>query len=208
MASCLFSPAKRAEIILSKKGNLAMRTRLNFRIMILVICAALTFLTGGLDGGVEKKKNHSTAGGLQQVLQPVTDSEDPFSGTWVLNLSKSKIPSQYSTLKSQIAHVVTDASGVEITQETVFESEERFIIQVKGKFDGKDYPIIGAPGSFSAAYQRVDKNIIKAVLKMDGNVVIQETGVVSLDGKSLAVIYYITDPSGKQVTIIAVYEKK
>ncbi len=208
MASCPFSLGKRAGIILSKKRNLTMRTRLNLRLMILAICAVLTFFIGGLHGKVETQESDTTANGLRLVLQAVTDADDPFSGTWVLNLSKSKIPSQFSTLKSQIAHVVVDAFDIEITQETIFESDERFIIHVEAKFDGKDYPITGAPGAYSAAYQRVDKNTIKAVLKMDGKVVVQETGVLSPDGKSLTVIYYITDANGKQVTVIAVFEKK
>jgi hypothetical protein len=81
-------------------------------------------------------------------------------------------------------------------------------IQVKAKFDGKDYPITGAPGPYSAAYRRLDRDTIKAVVKWDGKAVGQETGVLSPDGKSLAVIYYTTDATGNPVTLIAVFEKK
>jgi hypothetical protein len=182
-----------------------MRTSLNLKIMTLVICALLTLFMSGIHGSVRMQE---TNGNLRLLSQSLTDANDPFSGTWVLNLSKSNIPSQYSILKSQIAHVVVDAPDFEITQETIFESDDRFNIHVKAKFDGKDYPITGAPGTYSAAYQRVDKNTIKAVLKMDGKVVVQETGVISPDGKSLAVICYITDATGKQATVIAVFEKK
>jgi hypothetical protein len=205
MASCRFRLGEKSEYILPKKRNLAMRAGLNLKIMTLVVCTVLTLPIGGLQGKVGTQE---TDGGLHLVSQAITDASDPFSGTWVLNLSKSKFPSQFSTLKNQIAHVVVDASDVEITQETISESNERLKIHVKAKFDGKDYPIAGAPGAFSAAYRRVDKDTIKAVLKWDGKVVGQETGVISPDSKTLAVIYYTMDATGKQVTAIAVFEKK
>jgi hypothetical protein len=205
MASCRSSVRGQAENALSKKKSLAMRTCQDLKMMALVICAVLTLFMSGLHGSVETQK---TEGDLRLLSRPLADANDPLSGTWVLNLSKSNMPSQYSTLKRQLAHVVVDASDLEITQETIFESNDRFNIHVKAKFDGKDYPITGIPGAYSAAYQRVDKNTIKAVLKMDGKVVVQETGVISPDGKVLAVIFYITDGTGKQLTGIGVFEKK
>jgi hypothetical protein len=205
MASCRFRLGEKAEYILPKRRNLAMRAGLNLKIMTLVVCAVLTLLIGGLQGKVGMQE---TDGGLHLVSQVIADANDPFSGTWVLNLSKSKFPSQFSTLKNQIAHVVVDASDIEITQETISESDERLKIHAKAKFDGKDYPIAGAPGAFSASYRRVDKDTIKALLKWDGKVVGQETGVISPDSKTLAVIYYTMDATGKQVTAIAVFEKK
>jgi len=205
MASCCSSLRERAENALSKKRSLAMRTSLNLKIMTLVICTVLTLFMSGLHGSVGTQE---ADGDLRLLSQPLTDANDPISGTWVLNLSKSNIPSQHSILKSQIAHVVVGASDFETTQETILESGDRFNMHVKARFDGKDYPITGIPGAYSAAYQRVDKNTIKAVVKMDGKVVVQETGVISPDGKSLAAICFITDATGKQLTVIAVFEKK
>jgi hypothetical protein len=205
MAGCCSSLTKRAENALSGKRSSAMRTSLNLKIMTLVICAVLTLFMSGLNGSVGTQE---ADGDLLLLSKPLTDANDPISGTWVLNLSKSNIPSQHPILKSQIAHVVVGATDFETTQETTLESGDRFNIHAKAKFDGKDYPITGIPGAYSAAYQRVDKNTIKAVVKMDGKVVVQETGVISPDGMSLAVICYITDATGNQLTVIAVYEKK
>ena len=205
MASCCSSLRERAENALSKKRSLARRTSLNLIIMTLVICAVLTLFMSGLHGSVGTQE---ADGDLRLLSQPLTDANDPISGTWVLNLSKSNIPSQHSILKSQIAHVVVGASDFETTQETILESGDRFNMHVKARFDGKDYPITGIPGAYSAAFQRVDENTIKAVVKLDGKVVVQETGVISPDGKSLAAICFITDATGKQLTVIAVFEKK
>jgi hypothetical protein len=210
MASCRFSPGKRAENILSKERSLFMRTSLNLRIMTLAVCAVFALFAGGLHGKAETQESNTTDGGLRLVLQVTADADDPFSGTWVLNPSKSKIPSQLSasSLKSNVAHAVMDASDIEITQQAIFESDTQLKIHVKAKFDGKDYPITGAPGKYSAAYRRVDKNIITVVLKSDGKAIVQETGVVSPDGKSFTIICFITDETGNQTMLIPVLEKK
>ena len=131
---------------------------------------------------------------------------DPFSGTWILNPSKSKIPPPVP--KSQIAHVVVDGADIEITEEIVNESGERLTIHVKAKSDGKDYPVTGTPYADSGAYQRVDRNTIKGIAKKAGKVIMHETVVVSPDGKSMTGTYSGTDATGKQVTAVAVFEKK
>ena len=204
---CRSSKAKRAEILPSKKRSLAKHFSLNLKIMTLAVCLILTLFVSGLHGmgGAQE-----TEGGLRLVLQVTADADDPFSGTWVLNPSKSKIPSQLSasSLKSNVAHAVMDASDIEITQQAILESDAQLKIHVKAKFDGKDYPITGAPGKYSAAYRRVDKNIVTAVLRSNGKAIVQETGVVSPDGKSFTIICFITDETGNQTILIPVLEKK
>ena len=133
---------------------------------------------------------------------------DPFTGTWVLNLSKSNIPPPFTAAKRQIVHLTINGSDFEINEEVVTDSNEKLTIHAKAKFDGKDYPITGTPAVNTIAYQRVDRNTIKGVGKKDGKVVIQETAVVSPDGNSITGSYSITDATGKQVTAIAVFEKK
>lgn len=204
-----FSLKKRQANILSRKRSLARRTNLNLGMMILAVCTVLALFANGLPGGVWTQEIEPHP---HLVSQAIADANDPLSGAWVLNPSKSKMPSQPSILKSLTAHMVVHASHIEITQEGIFESGEQLKIQVKARFDGKDYPIAGAPGPFSAAFQRVEKDIIKAVVKMDGQVIVQETGIISPDGQTLAVIYYFLgatgNATGKEAAVIAVFEKK
>ncbi len=131
---------------------------------------------------------------------------DPFTGTWALNTSKSRLPPPIP--KSQIAHVVVDASGIQITEELVTGEGERMTISVKARFDGKDYPITGSPFADSVAYQRPDRNTIKGVGKKDGKVVMHETVVVSTDGTIMTGTYSGTDATGKQAAAVAVFEKQ
>ncbi len=147
--------------------------------------------------------------GLMAILMffgYVSAAGDPFEGTWVLNLSKSKLPPPIP--KSQIAHVVVDSSGIQITEELVTGAGERMTISVKARFDGKDYPISGSPFADAVAYQRVDQNTIKGVGKKDGKVIMHETVVLSPDGKTMTGTYSGTDPTGKQVTAVAIFEKQ
>jgi hypothetical protein len=133
-------------------------------------------------------------------------SEDPFAGVWKLNLSKSKLTPPLP--KSQTVRVEVDGPAIRITEEIVSETGERLNISVDARFDGKDYPIQGAPFADSVSYERVDRFTIKGVGKKDGKVVMHETVVVSADGKTVTGTYSGTDATGKQVTAVAVFDKQ
>ena len=135
----------------------------------------------------------------------VSPADDPFSGTWVLNLAKSKIPMPVQ--KSQIAEAVVDELDLEISMEVVNSSGERMVIHTKAKFDGKDYPVTGTPYADTVAYERVDRNTIKGIAKKDGKIVQREILVVSSDGKRMTGTYYTADSTGEQITATAVFEK-
>jgi hypothetical protein len=131
---------------------------------------------------------------------------DPFAGTWVLSLSKSRLPPPIP--KSQIVHILADASGIQITEELVTGAGERMTMSVKARFDGKDYPISGSPFADAVAYQRVNRNTIKGVGKKDGKVIMHETVVLSPDGKIMTGTYSGADATGKQYRAVAVFERR
>ena len=133
-------------------------------------------------------------------------AEDPFSGAWKLNPSKSKLSPPVP--KSQTARVEVDASGIRISEEIVSDKGERMNITVDARFDGKDYPIKGSPYADAVSYQRVDRFTIKGVGKKAGKVIMHETVVVSQDGKTMTGTYSGTDATGKNVTAVAVFEKQ
>jgi hypothetical protein len=137
---------------------------------------------------------------------PMLFAGDPFSGTWVLNLSKSQIPPPAP--KSQIARVIVDSSGIEITEELVGNSGKQLNIHTKAKFDGKDYPITGTPYADTIAYQRLNRNTIMGVAKMAGKVIAHETVSISPDGMYLTGTYSGKDAAGKEIAAVYVMEKK
>ena len=131
---------------------------------------------------------------------------DPFSGTWVLNLSKSKLPPPLP--QSQTSYIEANSNSIRIRELIVNDKGEQMSITVDAKFDGKDYPIIGSPFVDTVAYQRVDSHTLKGIVKKAGQVVTTEKATVSPDGKTLTGTYSGTDLSGKQVTGVAVFEKQ
>ena len=137
------------------------------------------------------------------VLGP---AQDPFSGVWRLNISKSKLSPPLP--KSQVVRVEADVSSIRISEEVVSDTGERMVISVDAKFDGRDYPVKGSPFADAVSYVRPDRFIIKGVGKKDGKVVMHETVVVSADSKNMTGTYSGTDASGRNVTAVAVFEKQ
>jgi len=131
---------------------------------------------------------------------------DPFSGTWVLNLSKSTLPPPPP--QSQTSHIKASSKSIRIRELIVNDKGKQMSIAVDAKFDGKDYPITGSPFVDTVAYQRVDSHTLKGIVKKAGRVVTTEKATVSPDGKTLTGTYSGTDLTGKQVTGVAVFEKQ
>jgi hypothetical protein len=132
-------------------------------------------------------------------------AESPFSGTWKLNLAKSKMPPPVP--KSDIAVVVADENGVKLTEEVIDDKGQPLKISWEAKFDGKDYPVTGDPSSDSVSYQRVNANTLKGQTKKGGKVATDATIVVSKDGKTTTVNY--TDYSqAKPAKGTGVYDKQ
>ena len=76
-----------------------------------------------------------------------------------------------------------------------------------GKFDGKDYPVTGDSTSDMRSYTKVDDHTLNLTIKKDGKVTITGKIVTSADGKGRTVTTTATDPQGKKVTTVAVYDK-
>lgn len=132
-------------------------------------------------------------------------ADDPFSGVWKLNLSKSMLPPPVP--KSQMVHIKAGSGSIEIREEIDNQQGGPTEVSVKAKFDGKEYPVDGSPFADSVIYERVDSHTIKGIAKKDGKVVSHETVILSKDGRTMTGTYTARDPSGKPVTATAVFER-
>ncbi len=77
-----------------------------------------------------------------------------------------------------------------------------------GKFDGKDYPLIGDPSADMRSYKKVDDRTIELTNKKDGKVTAEGRVVVSADGKTRTVTVSATDAKGNKVKYTGVYDKQ
>ena len=130
--------------------------------------------------------------------------DNPHMGTWKLNEAKSKFA---GTLRNHT--VVYEAAGdqIKITVDGV-DNGKTIHHEWTGKFDGKDYPVTGEANSDARSYKVVDKNTLEMTQKKGGKVIGTGSITLSADGKTRTVTTHATDPQGKKVTNVAVYDKQ
>jgi len=132
-------------------------------------------------------------------------ADSPFSGTWKLNLAKSKMTPPVP--KSDIAVVDADEKGLKLNEDVVTDKGESLKISYEAKFDGKDYPVTGDPSSDSVSYQRVNANTLKGKTQKGGKAVTDATIVVSKDGK-ITTVHYTDYSQGTPAQGTAIYDKQ
>jgi hypothetical protein len=101
-----------------------------------------------------------------------------------------------------------DGMSIHLQEEIVSDKGERVTITADARFDGKDYPVKGSEFADTVAYQRPDRNTIQGTGKKAGKVIVNETAVLSRDGKTFTTTYFETDASGKQATYVAVFDRQ
>lgn len=127
-------------------------------------------------------------------------------GRWKLNEAKSKLAPGIAKNST----VVYEAAGdnVKVTVDGVDKDGKPTHNEWTGKFDGKDYPVTGDPASDMRSCKKVNEHTISLIVKKGGKVTVTGRVVVAADGKSRTLTANGTDPSGKPVTSIAVYDKQ
>jgi len=108
---------------------------------------------------------------------------DMFTGTWTLNVSKSKY-SPGMPPKSQTTKLETLKDGIREVVERVNADGTTTRWDFTAKFDGKDYPIMGDPDRDMASVKKVDDYTLEVVNKKAGKVTTSMILLVSKDGKS------------------------
>jgi hypothetical protein len=111
--------------------------------------------------------------------------QDPFVGTWTLNLGKSQLDPKYVAAAGTVVFekdsetgYLMKADGVTEAGERVAERPQRFIL------DGREHPVPDAPG-VTAVAARPDPNTLTTEARMNGTVVGQARYTVSPDGQTL-----------------------
>lgn len=134
-------------------------------------------------------------------------TSDPASGTWELNLAKSKY-SPGPPPKSQTRTYDISGQRVKYTAKGIDAQGKPTLVQYSATYDGKDYPITGSPDSDAISFKRVDASTIQFTQKKAGKVVITGTRVVSKDGKVLTVTSTWTNAAGQTTNNVQVFEKR
>ena len=131
---------------------------------------------------------------------------DPFLGTWKMNPAKSKY-SPGPAPKSATMTYTQDGDWIVGKNDTVGADDKATTFTNRYKRDGKEYPYEGANGTGTVAVKATNPNTAQATIKIGTSTITLHT-VISRDGKSFTRTTKGTDPQGRQVNNVAVYDKQ
>jgi hypothetical protein len=132
---------------------------------------------------------------------------DPVVGTWKLNVAKSKF-SPGPALKSQTRIYSQSAEGITLNMKTVGADGKETTTQTTYQFDGKDYPVTGAPDYDSLSAKQIETNTAEFTLKKAGKAIGTTRRTVSKDGKILTATSKVTDAKGQKSEDVTVFDKQ
>jgi hypothetical protein len=153
-------------------------------------------------------KSRTTLAALALFASVITlaFAADANMGTWKLNDAKSKFAP--GSPKNTTVVYAPAGDSVKVTVDGVLGDGKPSHNEWTGKFDGKDYPIVGDPAADMRSYTKVDDHTMTLVNKKAGKVVVTGKIVISADGKSRTLTTSGADASGKVISNSAVYDKQ
>jgi hypothetical protein len=135
--------------------------------------------------------------------------ENPFVGTWKLNVGKSKYSGEKPP-QSATRTVVAQGDGLKVTNEGISADGNPTGYSYATNLDGKDSPISGTGpnGADTVAVTRVDTNTVTVIAKKAGKTLDTVRTVVSKDGKVTTITGRGMNAQGQPISFTAVYEKQ
>lgn len=132
---------------------------------------------------------------------------DKFTGTWKLNMEKSKF-SPAPPVKSLTTTREATADGVKVTSTGELADGTAINSNNTVKYDGKSYPITGAPWDTMTIKQVNENTLTSEAKKTDGKYSSTARTVVSKDGKTMTITSHGTTVDGKPSRYTMVYDKQ
>lgn len=139
-------------------------------------------------------------------LKPTPQAGNAQIGTWKLNEGESTLAP--GTGKNN--NVVYKAAGdsVAVTADGTDALGKPAHNEWTGRFDGRDYPVIGDPISDSRSYNKIDDRTLEMTVKKNGKIIATGRIVVSADGKRRIVTLSGISAKGKSFVNTYVYYKQ
>ena len=137
----------------------------------------------------------------------VLHGADYFTGTWKLNIAKSKY-SPGMPPKSQTTKLESTKDGIREIVDRVNTDGSMTHWDYTAKFDGKDYEIKGDPDRDHASVKKVDDYTLEVINKKDGKVTTTMKLVVAKDGKSRTNTVTGKNAAGVAINNVLVFDKQ
>jgi hypothetical protein len=123
-------------------------------------------------------------------------------------MQKSSFGGGIPPFTSQTVTFDSGPGGVTVTSETVNRDGSVHRSSYTANYDGKRYPISGAPNADSVSFARLDARTVERFDTKGNTFVGSVTRIVSPDGKTLSVMSKPVGTSGRTVASILVYDRK
>jgi hypothetical protein len=136
---------------------------------------------------------------------PVAAQDDPFNGTWKLDVAKSTMQPATSS-KSELIHYKIVGNEEQFLSEAVTGKGEAESIKYSARDDGKPYPFLitidgkatTAPGAMTMV-KKIDARTRERYNVRDGKPVLASRRVISPDGRTMTITIFRVDAQGRQV---------
>lgn len=141
-----------------------------------------------------------TAGQIQSIAQTV----DAYVGTWTLNVAKSKFDGPALTSRTLKIEPLPDGSFQQTFDDVNADGSDRHA-EMKFRFDGKDYPF--QTPTMTRAFKRLSDHSYELVEKVNGEVTVLRSVVVSRDGKTYTMTQTAMQNGKPVLTATYVYDR-
>ena len=132
----------------------------------------------------------------------------PHSGARRRNCAVGLTAGVCEAAESQTRIFVLTDRGISYTSDGIDANQKPTHAEYSANFDGKDYPLTGAPNADTIAPPRLDPYTLEVTQKRNGNVVISGRRTISKDGRTATVTNKGVDASGRQIDNMLVFEKR
>jgi hypothetical protein len=134
-------------------------------------------------------------------------AEDPLTGSWKLNVAKSKFDPG-PPLKSGTVRTEVHGSSFKCVMDPVDAQGTARHGEWTAKMDGKDSPAAMAPYADAIALERIDSETLDAAYKRQGKAILSERWIFSKDRKTLTVVQKEINATGQGFNNSLVYDRE
>jgi hypothetical protein len=149
------------------------------------------------------------AASLALSFHATAQAQDPWVGSWKLNIAKSKYdPANLAPKSQSVKQEAVAGGGTKSIVDGVDAQGKAIHQEVTTMFDGKSTELKGAADPTTRVYKRLDKTSYEFVTSVNGKVTTTSRSVVSADGKTRIITTTGKNAQGQAVMNVAVYDRQ
>jgi|GEM_PF-1697557 len=148
----------------------------------------------------------ATSLAIPQAPNTVPSPKNLISGTWNLNLLKSKfLPGPAP--RSERRTYEPKPNGIKVTISTVYADGRSVNSETVADYDGAEHVVVGNPDADTIRLKKIDDYTAETTIQHAGEIVARARRVISQDGNTMTITYKGTR-GGEEVNDVAVFDRE